>query len=321
MQARLFMHNSKILIITILIICLIPSLGMIVAPSSAAGNEILSPEPELNIDLLKDAGNWVNDHFALRQQMITLWSKFNDFIFKTSAEDQVVLGKEQNLFYAKDFENVLTETDFENIALHLLEIQTEVESKGSEFIFTIAPDKSSIKSDLLPENLVHPGTAYAIEPYLEKYGINYVNLFDLDLPYFVTDSHFTNYGGALVCDALIGSDYSKRDFSIENTHTGDLYEMLYPSGTLTEENNECELNYKAKGFVNGGNAITIETESDGEGTLYCWRDSFGIYFYPFLADAFEYATFSRDVKFDVNSIGDADVVILEIVERNLSYLK
>ena len=58
------------------------------------------------------------------------------------------------------------------------------------------------------------------------------------------------------------------------------------------------------------------------GSLYCRRDSFGIALYPFLADSFQQAEFSRSADYSVAAFSelDADVVILEIVERNIPLL-
>ena len=69
----------------------------------------------------------------------------------------------------------------------------------------------------------------------------------------------------------------------------------------------------------GGNAITIRTRGEGEGSLYCWRDSFGIALYPYLADAFQEACFSRSTEYTLPE-GRYDAVILELVERNLPQL-
>jgi hypothetical protein len=69
----------------------------------------------------------------------------------------------------------------------------------------------------------------------------------------------------------------------------------------------------------GGDAITIRTEGPGAGRLYCWRDSFGVALYPYLAEAFAEAVFTRSADY-VLPEGDYEVFILEIAERNLPSL-
>ena len=108
-------------------------------------------------------------------------------------------------------------------------------------------------------------------------------------------------------------------------HVGDLYQMLYPvgKGRETELVYAPVLKYETESDPRGGSALTIRTASpDGQGSLYCLRDSFGIALYPYLADAFSEAVFSRSADYSPEAFADrqADTVILEIVERNLSSL-
>ena len=67
--------------------------------------------------------------------------------------------------------------------------------------------------------------------------------------------------------------------------------------------------------------MTIEsTCRTGTGTLLCWRDSFGNSLYPYLAQRFEKATFLRASSYDLTKLGEADTVIIELVERNIPRL-
>ena len=53
-----------------------------------------------------------------------------------------------------------------------------------------------------------------------------------------------------------------------------------------------------------------------------FRDSFGNTLYPFLADSFGHAVFSRSMPWQMTLLEEtgADTVVLELVERNLDYL-
>ena len=173
-----------------------------------------------------------------------------------------------------------------------------------------------------------------IVPMLEEAGIPYVDLQtvlqDGAVLYYKTDSHWTARGAALAADALLQalgreSRYAEGPFREEGMHVGDLYQMLYPvgKGRETELVYAPGLKYETESDPRGGNALTIRTASpDGQGSLYCLRDSFGIALYPYLADAFSEAVFSRSADYSPEAFADrqADTVILEIVERNLSSL-
>ena len=321
------MRSFKAFITIFFILCLIPALLTVAFPSEAAANELLASAPGLNASLLEDSASWFNDHFALRQQLITAWSAINSALFRSSAEEQVVLGEGGELYYARDFADPLTAGQLESIAEKLLALQQEIEKSGSSFIFTIAPDKSGIYSPELPPGYSPNGNAAALKPWLEKYGVNYVDLTLLfsagDGLYYETDSHWNSKGAAAACDALIGTDYFSGEFISSGLHKGDLYEMLYPAlqGGEEELSYAAGFSYECLSNPNAGNAIKIETRcEEGSGSLFCWRDSFGVNLYPYLAQSFETALFSRSTDYSAEKCSGYDVVILEIVERNLETL-
>lgn len=330
------MHSSKLLITVFLILCLIPLLLMPLIPAKAAANEVLAPSPRAGVHMLEQLSDWFSDRFAFRQEMVTAWAGINAAVFRTSAEKQVILGEDGWLYYAESLNDYagchLTQEELDSIARHLLRLQEEAESAGCRFLFTVAPNKNSIYTshmpDSFPENHKESNIAMLI-PYLEKYGIHYISLYDLfadhDGLYYATDSHWTAEGAARVADRLLGSSFSDGEFATGEKKKGDLYEMLYPAGRGTEQQvYYCgNLDYETLGDPKGGDAVTIKTVSDtGTGKLLCFRDSFGISLYPYLAACSEEALFTRSVSFNFEKYNpeDYDTVIVEIVERNLDYL-
>ena len=334
-------HLPKILIALFLAICLTPFVGLLLGFESAAGaNEILSPAPRFGLTMLNEASDYVADRFALRQQCISLWSLLNEKLLRTSAEEQVVLGRDGFLYYSAtldDYTGVsLSDAELEAIAGRLLALQKALEAEGKRFVFTISPNKNSLYPEHMPAGIANwheSSSAVRLIPYLERFGVHYADLFtplSQELLYYRTDSHWTAQGAARGADAILAalgreSAYSAHEFGQEGVHRGDLYEMLYPSfgGREAETVDLTGLSFTALSEVNDGNAITIRTASEnGSGSLLCWRDSFGISLYPYLADAFETATFSRAADYDPARFADTeyDTVILEIVERNLPRL-
>lgn len=330
--------------------CLIPSCGMLFFGESKAGaNEVLAKFPDpvdkngsFNIDYLSGISDWAGDRFAFRQEMITAWSWLNAGLFRTSAEDKVIIGDNGWLFYSESIDDYrgfsLEDHKLEAIARNLSLMQEFAEINGADFVFTIAPNKNSLYPEYMPDYVpyaVESASSKKLLPYLEKYNVNYVDLFTAlssqsEILYFRTDSHWNSRGAALAADAILsglgrdGSFYGSR-FSAGEEHKGDLYEMLYPAGNLTE----TDFSY-VSGFSfatakdpNGGNAVNIESSCEnGNGRLMCWRDSFGVSLYPYLAESFHDARFSRSVTYDLIRLESEKTssVIVEIVERNLSYL-
>ena len=332
---------SKIFISLFLALCLTPFVGLLLGFESAAGaNEILAPAPRFGLTMLNEASDYVADRFALRQQCVSLWSCLNEKLLHTSTEEQVVLGSDGFLYFSEtldDYTGVsLTDAELARIAARLLALQQSLEAEGKSFVFTIAPNKNSLYPDYMPksiENRHENSNAVRLIPYLEQYGVHYADLFaplSKTIYYYRTDTHWKAQGAALGADTILAalgreSSYFSHAFAEQGVHKGDLYEMLYPSfaGREAETVDLTGLNYTALSDTNGGNAITIRTESEtGSGKLLCWRDSFGIALYPYLADAFETATFSRAADYELSRFEgtDYDTVILEIVERNIPRL-
>lgn len=325
---------SILTIVCFFALCLVPSLGIpVFGESRAAANEILAPRPKWGMTVLNETANWLGSRFALRQQMVTAWAKLCA-LFATSAEEQVILGRDGWLYYTPTLEDFLgprlTDAELEQIAQRLSLLQQEAQARGEVFLFTVAPNKNSLYPEHMPAwaaNGHDRADLIRLLPYLEQYGVNCVDLSALDMPYYRTDSHWTAEGAAMAADRLLEalgrrSEFAAGPFTEDGVHRGDLYEMLYPalSGAEAEIVFAGGFGFEHRGDPNSGNAITIRTASGaGEGTLYCWRDSFGIALYPYLAESFSEAVFTRSTNYSLPD-GRYDVILLEVVERNLGQL-
>ena len=341
--------KSNFFICLSLCLCLIPSVGMLFGTQEAAANEILCGAPTVlsengafNLDVLDETEDYIADHFALRQQSARVWAELNATIFKSSVEPQVVLGKDGWLFFDKSLDDytgdALTDEELSRIAKSLAAMQKELEAQGKTFIFTIAPNKNSLyptyMPDYVPKRTEHSNAA-RLKAFLEQEGVRYVDLYEAfrsksEPLYYETDSHWTEKGAALAADQLfaaaeIRSDFFHAEFIPGERHLGDLYEMLYPGSAANEASEELAagFHFEHLNAPNGGNAITLRTVNASEpGKLFCWRDSFGISLYPYLAERFGEAVFSRSTNYDLSNadVQSSDVVILEIVERNICKL-
>ena len=340
------MKKAKLIFISIFIVlCLIPSVGMLIfGEAQPAANEVLAGRPsvttrsgELNLSFLSDVSDYIADRFAFRQELATAWAGVNAKLLGTSVEEQVILGSDGWLYFSDTLPDYtgqgMSDTELRYLANDLALMQEYIESQGKHFIFTVAPNKNSIYSEHMPEyieNRRSESNAARMGAYLDAAGVNYLDLFDIlgneENLYYKTDTHWNSRGAALAADGLLnmldrGGDYSTASFAVSEEHRGDLYEMLYPAGRATETATVYggEFSYVCESDPNGGNAITIKTSCDGgSGVLMCWRDSFGIALYPYLAQSFVAATFSRSADYDLTLADSADTVIIELVERNLS---
>ena len=335
----------------ILLLCLIPSLGMLLPEEqgAAGGNQAIAKAP-----VLRDAeGNWnagylsqlqeyAGDNFFLRQDMITAWSALNVQALGSSITENVVLGTDGWLYFGDtlpDYAGLapMTNREIFSAARNLALMAEYCEGQGAVFLFTVAPNKNSLYPDHMPgitaSAAPHDAERLAAE-LAEHMDVRYLDLFagpwqEGEPLYFRTDSHWNSRGAAYAADAVnsaLGRDshYFDGPFTPEETHRGDLFDMLYPAGSGLEADpaygGELRFDYDAP--IRSAENLTIMTHGSGDGSLLMFRDSFGSLLYPYLADSFDAALFSRSMPYrlDLVSQREADFVAAELVERNLRYL-
>lgn len=339
----------KIFTAAFLLLCILPSAGMLfLPPTEAAANERLTPVPQLksedgswNQNVLDDATNYIADHFALRQEMVTANAMLQTGLLATSPAEDVIYGTDGRLYYAEtldDYQNraTLTDEEVQQIAQTIADMQAYCEARGAQFVFTIAPNKNSLYPEHMPARYLQsdsPGNYEKLKPLLEEYGVHYADLFTFlseqdEILYLKTDSHWTNRGAALAHDFLMETlglphtAFAEAEYTTAETHRGDLYEMLYPKGTAREAQQAYETTFSYVSEPRTAEDILIQTTSPDapNGRLLLCRDSFGNALHPFLAEDFREATITRQMPYPLEQVQAGDTVIVEIVERNLANL-
>ncbi len=330
-----------------LLLCAAPLLLMpVVGPSEAAANEVLAARPVLftrnglNFGYLNDLSDYIGDHFALRQELVTANAALTAALFHESASDSVILGSGGWLYYADTLDDYLGASAMSDRELfraaHTLSLAREyAESQGARFLFTVAPNKNSLYPAHMPEKYPaaqQPGNRERLALLLEQQDVPYCDLYaalsqESAPVYYKTDSHWDGYGSALACDALVSAlggtgSLSSEDFTPAG-HRGDLYEMLYPAGNDLEPGRVLARprTFSYAGSFRAADDVTIRTESDGEmGGLLMFRDSFGNLLHADLAEVFSHAVFLRSAALRFDLLDGEETVIFELVERNLPQL-
>ena len=328
-----------------LCLCLILSLGILFAgPSQAGANEqladapvLLTDEGTINTAYLSDLSDWIRDHFFLRQELISIDRYLSARLFHTSGDSGVVLGEDGWLYYADtvaDYTGTepMTERELFAAANNLRLMAAYCETQGRQFRFMIAPNKNSLYGSHMPNYGVQAETSNAdrLMALLDEQAVPTVDLFEAfrqeeQTLYFAHDSHWNTKGAAYGADLInaafgVESAYYAGDFSQTAPHDGDLYSMLYPAFTDPEQDYVYggSLDYRFTTSATRPDAIVLSTEGNGQKTLLAYRDSFGNLLFPFLADSYASARFSRSTAYDLTY--EADCVLVELVERNLPYL-
>lgn len=335
----------------ILLMCLVPSAGMFLAGhSESGGNEVLSPLPalrdregRLNTGYLNDLTDYVEDNYYLRPQFVTAWSLLNQRLLRTSIADNVLLGKDGWLYFAETLDDYtgaerLTGREIFSAARNLALMEEYCRSQGAQFLFAIAPNKNTVYPEHMPELPVfsEENNREALARSLSAAGTPYLDLtaaFDSqsETLYFTQDSHWNSKGAALAADWINAALYRGvpryfygGSFTPAADHRSDLYDMLCPAGTWLETDQKYagELTFDYDAPIRSAENMTILTTGRGQGSLLMFRDSFGNLLYPYLADSFAHALFSRAAAYRLCQIREreADCVVVELVERNLDYL-
>lgn len=349
---------SLIFTVLFLAVCLVPGMGLLLTGGAdAAANEILPAAPviaadgEFNPDVLAETAAYVNGRFSFRLEGITAWAKLNAALFHTSTAENVLLGRDGWLFYAPTIHDYtgdapMTARELYCAARTLYLLQEYAENRGGGFLFTAAPNKNTLYPEYMPERTRLGGASNmdALYALLDGMGVSYLDLREVfarpsgpscllrdelahqgEPLYFKTDSHWNARGAALAADALLAalgreSDYFANTVSTGNTHRGDLYEMLYPAGRELEEDFTYAPGFSFTANTENPDRVTITTESGGSGALLCYRDSFGRNLYPYLAESFASAEFSRRNEYTAATLPEGGTLVIELVERNLRYL-
>lgn len=339
----------KIFTAAFLLLCLIPSVGMLVLPpTQPAANEHLSPAPQLrladgrwNAAVLDQVTAYLADHFAFRQELVTANAWLHAGLLASAPIEDVIVGEQGWLYYARTLDDyqrraTLSDDELHTIAQTVAQMQAYCAARGARFVFTIAPNKNSLYPAQMPARYLRgagESNAQRLTPLLAQYGVHYVDLFaafaaQQEVLYYPTDSHWTERGAALVHDWLMDAlelphtAFADAPYTIARTHRGDLYEMLYPKGRARDVQQQYDLDFSYVAPPRTAQDILIETTSPTapNGRLLLCRDSFGNALHPFLATDFREAVITRQLPYPMEQVQAGDTVIVEIVERDLAEL-
>ena len=219
-----------------------------------------------------------------------------------------------------------------NLAL----MQEYAASRGAQLLFVCAPNKNTVYPKFMPARYVRSTSERNLDRLLaslREQGVPFCDVRDVlrnanSLTYYRTDSHWNGYGSALAHNQILSalgrdSVLASEAFTMQ-PHRGDLFEMLYPASSRTEDG-PALAHARSFSYADDFHAADdqrIRTSSAASGTLLMFRDSFGNALHADLAEDFGVALFSRAMPYDLSLMDDVqpDTLIVELVERNLCWL-
>lgn len=334
-------------IVIFMLVLVIPGIGTFIWKQEAMGNEETVDFKDMNYS---NAADKIDDYFSMkfgfRNKMVEMYNGLHYSLFNESKEESVILGQDGWMFYGEalhDYtgENVLTEYEIEKIAKILSIAQKSVEGYGAEFIFVSAPNKMEIYGEYMPYYWVENTEAGNYEKLfvaLEKYNVNNVDLKEILKNaagengyrlYHKLDSHWNSLGAAIAYESIMdktGMDYLKftsQKIAIEPSEITDLHNMLFADKKAFDEDVvfEKEMEFYPISNFRSPEDLVIETENENRtGSVLMYRDSFGNSLYKFFAENFGSGQFLRETPYNLTRAEEKDLVVIEIVERNIKNL-
>lgn len=335
-------------IIAVFILLLIPFAGMSFwATNETAEKTKMVPFPQvmkdgkLNVNFFTGLGNYFEDHFAFREYFVTANAKLRGEILGSGAGDDVIIGKNDWLYYngvIDDFlgKEQLTDRQLYMIARNLKQMQQYCLNHGSQFLFAAPPNKSSVYPENMPDRYLKSDSSnYSrLFPILKDEGVHAIDLQQIfskesDQLYYKRDTHWNNQGAMLAYQKIMEAfdlpheTYLNVPAEKEQSHLGDIDIMRYPKAAEAEETTIYPEFFDTADDVTDYMAPWIETSNAGKtNQLLMYRDSFGEQLLPFMAGEFQQSFFTRYVPYNLLDVKELQPthVVIERAERTLPKL-
>lgn len=303
---------------------------------------------EINFNFGKDYEKWFNDRFNLREFFVNT-NDFKLFLSKNWITKDVMQGNNDWLFLgwqeSKDSytnSKMFSNEELTRIDNYLNNINEYCKKHNKKFYFLIAPDKSRIYPEHYPEKikqLSNISRSIQLINYIKKHS-NVKVIYPKDrllsekgenLLYWKQDTHWNLLGayyGYLELIKVIKKDfpnlssYEITEYTTQK-YLGDLYNMSPPIIRETDNtiytipqintNELCLKTKKSRDDVYCYNPVSNIN-------LLMYRDSFSTALIPYLTHSFGSSKYMWTYCVKTDAMKDADVIILQIVERYLHRL-
>lgn len=185
----------------------------------------------------KTSETFVSGNFGYRNFLVRTLNSIDYSIFNTSNTKNVLIGKDKHLFFNYNIEHYLgirkqKESDIDSLFLMTDTLIAELETRGIEYLFVIAPSNAYYYSDKFPrqydryEKRVNDYDYYLKK--LEEHNINYIdfNQWFLDIKDTVNielfpknGTHYTYSSAVWVADSMLSYMEDLKDIDIPDIIT------------------------------------------------------------------------------------------------------
>ena len=144
----------------------------------------IKKEESINIRYLPELGDYFTEHFAYRQELVSLNSSLYTNLFNVSNTDNVIAGRNNWLYYKDSLndyigKDIMSDRAIFNVINNIAIMQQYVQNKNKEFIFTIVPNKNSLYYENMPyyyKKVSNDNNLSNLNKEIKRQNINYVDL-------------------------------------------------------------------------------------------------------------------------------------------------
>lgn len=304
--------------------------------------------------------NYFNDHIPFRNQLIGFNNRINYYLFHSTTGDQVLIGKEGWLFIKDKMqgnaianytgEDLLNEEELNKLVGNVLANKKYLDDMGIEFVVMIAPNKSRVYPEYMPDYLGEPADNYAVKQIVDALTNNtdVRVVYDYDAlmeaknsltsqginVYHKVDTHWNKAGAYVGARQLLKElgvsipDITSNEITIEamQNEEADLAGMLHMKNDFINE----ESDYSVKGYASSNVALVqndfnevIEYTSDAKDDrcVYMIRDSFATAMGEYVGSQFARVYMRHNASYTAADLLEVkpDVVVIEVAERSAAY--
>lgn len=304
--------------------------------------------------------NYFNDHIPFRNQLIGFNNRINYYLFHSTTGDQVLIGKDGWLFIKDKMqgnaianytgEDLLNDEELERLVGNVLANKKYLEDMGIEFVVMIAPNKSRVYPEYMPNYLGQPAENYAVKQIVDylKDNTDVRVVYDYDALieaknslnakginlYHKADTHWNKVGAYVGASQLLKEldvnipDVASGDIVIEEVENeeADLAGMLHMKNDFIDNESDYRINgYADSEAVLGQNDFNqvIEYTSNAldDRCVYIIRDSFATAMGEYVGSQFARVYMRHNATYTSNDLLEVmpDVVVIEVAERTAAY--
>lgn len=304
----------------------------------------------------RQVDSYLNDRIGFREKFICLNSRIDYYLFSKSPNAKVIIGERGFLFY--NGENAgdgismseyiggdrYTDDQLSQIAEELTKAKKYLEQKGCEFIVFIAPNKSRVYSEYMPDVLKRARisdkcqTDQIVDYLKANTGIrvvypyeelkDYMNRHPDEPLYYYSDTHWNDLGAYIGAKALLaelGINIPEPE-EVPRVLTERTYGDLYGMTALGKYPGDKDFSWIFTGIPDEEMEVIIEEDvgdikyrnsGKDERRLFVNRDSFCSGMKNILGSEFNDVYLLHTVKYDPDVINeyDPDIYVYELVER------